>query len=268
VASAREPDEDEIRASLEDEIGSSADRRGRWYAEYLGLEYRHAVDAALSRAGGAAPRVLKTDLWNECVAGDRDIANHLAESVGCRLFAVELSLALCVRGRDRAPGAAVVRADIRALPFRTGSFDAVLDLSTLDHLSEEGAARAVGEYERVLRPAGALLLVYWQRGALLRLRLLLKRWLGRPERSGQRYFRPGDVRDWVEKGAAAAWEVPVGSLLLPPHRLTRAVLGRIPAGACTAILRATVSVERWRFARRLLAPITGMRAVLAVRNPS
>ena len=256
----------DVVAALDEEIGLAGTRRGVWHAEYVGLAYRSAVEGAMARVGCDAPRVLKTDLWNECVAGDRDIVNHMTGSTGSRLFAVELSLSLCVRGRAQAPGAHVVQADIRALPFRTGAFDAVLDLSTLDHLPAAGAAAAVGEYRRVLRSAAVLLLIFWQRGALVRLRLLLKRWLGRSEKPGQRYFDPAEVRTWFGGGVAIVREFAVGSLLTPPYRLTGAVLGLVPARVRTAVLRRIVRIERSPVARGVLAPISGMRAIIAVRR--
>ncbi len=46
----------------------------------------------------------------------------------------------------------VVRADMRALPFRDGSFEEVTHLWCLYHLEDPVAA--IGEAERVLRPAG------------------------------------------------------------------------------------------------------------------
>ena len=48
-------------------------------------------------------------------------------------------------------------ADLCALPFAHGSFQAVLNIVTLEHLREPG--RAVRELARVLQPGGVLLLV-------------------------------------------------------------------------------------------------------------
>jgi SAM-dependent methyltransferase len=52
--------------------------------------------------------------------------------------------------------AAVVRSDLRELPFDDDSFDLVVCWETIEHL-EEGQ-RAVGEFRRVLRPGGLLLI--------------------------------------------------------------------------------------------------------------
>lgn len=48
-------------------------------------------------------------------------------------------------------------ADLCALPFASGTFDAALNIVTLEHLRQPG--RAIQEMARVLKPGGALLLV-------------------------------------------------------------------------------------------------------------
>ena len=48
-------------------------------------------------------------------------------------------------------------ADLTALPFREGSFDACINIVTLEHVKEPG--RALEEIARSLKPGGSLLLV-------------------------------------------------------------------------------------------------------------
>ncbi|HYH78648.1 MAG TPA: methyltransferase domain-containing protein, partial [Longimicrobium sp.] len=57
---------------------------------------------------------------------------------------------------DLDPGNAMRVADITALPFADGSFDAVLCVDVLEHIDED--ARAMRELHRVLRPGGWALL--------------------------------------------------------------------------------------------------------------
>jgi ubiquinone/menaquinone biosynthesis C-methylase UbiE len=56
------------------------------------------------------------------------------------LTAVDLSARLCRRCRARAPGATVVQADARDLPFATDRFDAVVGSAVLHHLPDAEAA--------------------------------------------------------------------------------------------------------------------------------
>ena len=266
MAAGRCEDGDDILTSLNEEIELAGSGRGRWHAAYVGLAYRSAVEAAMRRVGRDATRVLKTDLWNECMTGERDIVNHLMKAAQCRPVAVDVAFSLCVRGRSMTPGAHVVQADVRALPFRAGAFDAVLDLSTLDHLPEAGAAAAVGEYGRVLRGGGVLLLVFWQRNLLVRLRLLLKRWLGRREKPGQQYFRRADIRSGFGQGLEIVREFVAGSLLTLPHRMTSAVLGRVPSRVLNPVLGWLVRVGHAPAARGVLAQIAGLYGIIAVRR--
>lgn len=57
-------------------------------------------------------------------------------------------------GRKQAPEIGWVRADATALPFRSGSFDAVLMLDLLEHVPEEPT---LAELQRVLRPGGVII---------------------------------------------------------------------------------------------------------------
>ncbi len=266
MAAGRCEDGEDILTSLNEEIRLAGSGHGRWHAEYVGLAYRAAVEAAMRRVGRDAARVLKTDLWNECMAGERDIVNHLLKAARCRPVAIDVAFSLCVRGRSMIPGAHVVQADVRALPFRAGVFDAVLDLSTLDHLSEAGAAAAVGEYGRVLRRDGVLLLVFWQRNLLVRFRLLLKRWLGRCEKTGQQYFRRANIRSRFGQGLEIVKEFVAGSLLILPHRMTGAVLGRVPNRVLNPVLGWLVRVGHAPAVRGALAHIAGLYGIIAVRR--
>lgn len=53
--------------------------------------------------------------------------------------------------------AALVQADVQALPFSDGEFDGVVAFSILEHLSAAELTRAAAELARVLRPGGRLL---------------------------------------------------------------------------------------------------------------
>lgn len=66
-------------------------------------------------------------------------------------------------GLRDAAGPRVV-ADVRALPLRDGSADALVAIHVLGHLLAEDRVRALGEWRRALRPGGALVLEVFATG--------------------------------------------------------------------------------------------------------
>ncbi len=53
--------------------------------------------------------------------------------------------------------------DMRALPFKDGTFDAVISAYAVDHLDSEGIIRTLTESIRILRPGGEILLLNMHR---------------------------------------------------------------------------------------------------------
>jgi len=104
----------------------------------------------------AGLRILKTDLWDEA-KNTRILA--WASERGARTFGIDISkptvrqagAAFVPRPGERQPLRGVV-ADVRELPFRSASFDAIYSMGTIEHF--DGTERAVDEMARVLRPGG------------------------------------------------------------------------------------------------------------------
>ncbi len=104
----------------------------------------------------AGLRILKTDLWDEA-KNTRILA--WASRQGARAYGIDISEPTVMQARaafDNGPGArhglrgAV--GDVRALPFRDASFDAIYSMGTIEHFDE--TERAVDEMARVLKPGG------------------------------------------------------------------------------------------------------------------
>jgi SAM-dependent methyltransferase len=98
-------------------------------------------------------KIFKTDLWDEA-KNTRILvwaAEHGAIAYGLDLAEPTVRIAAeTFRGARTCVHAAV--ADVRAIPFRDGSFDAVYSMGTIEHFDE--TEQAVAEIVRVLRPGG------------------------------------------------------------------------------------------------------------------
>jgi SAM-dependent methyltransferase len=101
-------------------------------------------------------KILKTDLWDEA-KNTRILA--WASRQGARAYGIDLSEPIVIQARaafDTGPGAQhrlqSAVADLRDLPFRDASFDAIYSMGTIEHFDE--TERAVEEMARVLKPGG------------------------------------------------------------------------------------------------------------------
>ena len=101
-------------------------------------------------------RILKTDLWDEA-KNTRILA--WASQQGARAYGIDISEPTVMQARpafETGPGGphrlqgAV--GDVRDLPFRDASFDAIYSMGTIEHFDE--TERAVEEMARVLKPGG------------------------------------------------------------------------------------------------------------------
>ena len=96
-------------------------------------------------------KILKTDLWDE--AKNTRILSW-ASARGAEAYGVDISAPTIVQARAAFPAGALrcAVADVRDLPFRDGSFDAIYSMGTIEHFDE--TERAVAEMARVLKPGG------------------------------------------------------------------------------------------------------------------
>lgn len=99
--------------------------------------------------------ILKTDLWDEA-RNTRILV--WARAHGARAFGVDISMPTvqlaqqAFRDAGLTPGLSSAVGDVRALPFATGSFDAIYSMGTIEHFAE--TEQAVAEMARVLKPGG------------------------------------------------------------------------------------------------------------------
>jgi len=129
-------------------LADAYSRTGAAWEDGPGRIYRRLSEVlAACVPGGVSGRQLLDLGAGTGAAGRAAIAGGAA-----RVVEVDFALGLLVVGREtRPPG---VASDIRALPFRDESFDAVVAAFSLNHLADPRGAAA--EAARVLRPTGGL----------------------------------------------------------------------------------------------------------------
>jgi len=95
--------------------------------------------------------LLKTDLWDE--AKNTEILRWAAEQ-GAKPVGIDIAVSIVQQAREilRHHDPECIVADVRALPFRSGAFDLVYSMGTIEHFPEYRTA--IGEIYRVLRPGG------------------------------------------------------------------------------------------------------------------
>jgi SAM-dependent methyltransferase len=129
------------------DLGGAASTR--YYAENerrLFLEHLPAL---------AGLTIFKTDLWDEA-RNTRILA--WASERGARAYGIDVSAPTVRQARAAFAHTALHCAvsDVRDLPFRDGSFDAIYSMGTIEHFDE--TERAVAEMARVLKPGGTAII--------------------------------------------------------------------------------------------------------------
>jgi SAM-dependent methyltransferase len=137
--------------------GVAASLREPQFQQQLALyKRRETLDLIAAWAPRAVRTVLKTDLFEEGFGEDA----LLDALVGVYPLVVGMDISPVVAGasRHRMSGVHHVVSDAYTLPFRTGAFDLVVSVSTLDHLPPALLPRALAELARVLSPGGCAVL--------------------------------------------------------------------------------------------------------------
>jgi SAM-dependent methyltransferase len=99
-------------------------------------------------------RVLKTDAFDE--AFGEGLVGTLEERAE-ETAMIDLSATVLAEARRKHPESRTAVADVRRLPFSSGSFGAVVSISTLDHFDSSADIEvSLAEIHRVLEPGGCL----------------------------------------------------------------------------------------------------------------
>ncbi|HZR84157.1 MAG TPA: class I SAM-dependent methyltransferase [Candidatus Binatia bacterium] len=261
-ATWRAPDRGAERDARSDALRREADRaaeRAYWHETGARLRAAQATSFArlysdevhrhlVERWWPSSPvrAALKTDLFEEaCGAGLAAILTERARHV----VAIDIAAGTAVAARARHGDLRVVEADVRALPFRSASFDVAVSSSTLDHFASRAEiAGSLRELARVLRPGGTLILTLDNpANPLLALRRAVPRlWraLGIvPYRVGAT-LGPRALRHAL---AAASFRTDELAAVMHVPRFPAAVVARLPRsepGAGGALARGLLRFER------------------------
>ena len=103
-------------------------------------------------------RILKTDCFNEGVGDFRDLGDILDPN---RTTYLEIDVTAIEKAVAAHPDWDFRAGDIRKLPFDDLTFNTIFDLSTVDHVPPSDLNTVLGEYHRVLKYNGKLVMVAW-----------------------------------------------------------------------------------------------------------
>jgi len=133
--------------------GIPSDDPLRWYYHrVLGRLYRRRLDVAIALAGSGR-RVL--DVGYGSGTTFLELGSRFAEVHGVDFHRYGAPIA-DVFERHGVP-VRLIRGNVLSLPYASGSFDAVVAMSILEHLRPADQAPAMEEIRRVLRPQGAII---------------------------------------------------------------------------------------------------------------
>jgi ubiquinone/menaquinone biosynthesis C-methylase UbiE len=156
----RTPTERERLSGIYERYARSVRSRRAWSADNAGnMAIRDELVARALEALGA--RLLDAHAVLDAGCGSGWWLERLEHHrpVGAALHGVELLPERAAAARRRAPAAAIVEADVRALPYQDRAFDVVTLFTVLSSMPRPSdAARAIAECRRVLLPGGALLI--------------------------------------------------------------------------------------------------------------
>jgi ubiquinone/menaquinone biosynthesis C-methylase UbiE len=196
-----------------------------------GLTYRPVHDAVLRALRRSRSRRLLDVGCGTGLLGAR-IRAELGDTalVGC-----DFSRGMLREAARRAPALPWVQGDALHLPFRDGSFDAVLSTESFHWFPDPPAALA--EFHRVLAPGGRafIALVNPPAEGLAQLAGTASRWLGEPLHwpTRRRMRERLETAGFHVESQRRVFRVPMG-LLLPPV-LTVAVRTREPLGSAARL---------------------------------
>jgi len=147
---AAEPDQASWYRRFWADVGERfPDLGGAASTEYYAANEQRLFTEHLAPLGGL--KILKTDLWDEA-KNTRILA--WASEQGGHAYGIDISAPTVIQARTAFTNDPLRCAvsDVRTIPFRDASFDAIYSMGTIEHFDE--TEQAVAEMARVLKPGG------------------------------------------------------------------------------------------------------------------
>jgi SAM-dependent methyltransferase len=195
--------------------------------------------AAWAPRGGR--RLLKTDVFEEAY-GDDLLLDALAQTYPI-VVGMDVSHTVAATASARLPGLPFVVSDACSLPFKAGSFDLVVSISTLDHLPADLLPRAVDQLRDVLKPGGCLILTLDSRHNPLHVfSNYLRRRMGRIY--AERCYTLGEVRAILERHAFLVTDATAIYHVQFPINFLAKTLGKALGARADAPIRWVIRLSR------------------------
>ena len=123
--------------------------------------YGELIKKILNDYLSAEPKVLKTDLWNEGIETDRNLAKYVHKtSQKAELVGQDISRIICEYAKQKQENKIeIVRSTLLASPFHE-KFDLILDVSTVDHIPEKLRRKWILNESNLLKKNGILLISF------------------------------------------------------------------------------------------------------------
>ncbi len=248
--------------------------RPSWYLDPLVARQKRELHLKLFREWmpAGAGRALKTDLFEEAFGGDALLEDLAPLSETWIAMDVAARTVCEARARVGLGTARYLVCDVRRMPLRSESLDAVVSNSTLDHFATRREFEAaIAELARVLKPGGRLLITVDNPYNVLYFPLL---WLSkmRPFPFALGYTpTPAGLRRTLERAGLRV--TATSSLIHNPRVLStalflalRRIRGARAEGIIQWLLEAFAKLERWP-TRQLTACFVGACAVRPGAEP-
>jgi SAM-dependent methyltransferase len=236
----------------------SGGRGSEAYSYYMTSLYERSIEIGLRDVKPQDINLLKVDLWNEGIAYKTNILRKYETNENYCLYGIDISRVVCLRAKSKVSRVQVVQATIENLPFRAGSFDMILDLSTSDHVSEDRALNALQEYGRTLVKDGVMVLVFSCMGIGTAMRRVSHKKRDDPRQPY--FFSQRFVRN-AKRLFNVLDERRVGTLLD-----FAAVFDRLPTHLRDSLLNSLLALELSKTSKVMLRVLGGLHIIIGARR--